>query len=85
MNDENDDETRVKTPAEKEAERRGQLALSALHAQCEANGAACIRFEDGQMFMFSRKTIETLREKMDADNQDRSIIFVKTGPILREN
>jgi len=85
MNDENDEETRENTMQEKEQKRKGNLALATLDAQCQVNGAACIRFEDGQMFMFSRKTIETLCEKMDADNQDRSIIFVKTGPILREN
>lgn len=86
MSDEMDDEEKKeKTPLEKEQERRGQLALASLHAQCEVNGCAAIKFADGEMFMFSRKIVETLREKMDAEQQDRALIFVKTGPLIREN
>ena len=61
------------------------LALAHLYAQCEAQGVAALKCTDGEMFMFSRKTVEMLKEKIDASDQDRIMIFVKTGPTLVEN
>ena len=70
---------------EKERERKSQLALASLHAQCEANGVAAVKLGDGELFMFSRKIVMTLIEKMDESGEDRAIIFVKTGPELQGN
>ncbi len=58
-------------------------AMASLYSRCEAHGVATLKMRDGEMFMFSKKTITDLLSKMEASNQEQAIIFVKSGPELQ--
>lgn len=59
-------------------------ALAYLKAQCSINGVAAIRFKDGQMFMFTRDTINNIVDQMDNKKSDEAIVFVHTGQVLQD-
>lgn len=67
-------------------DRKSHLALAHLHSQCKVHGVAAVKVDDGEMFMFSRETIELLKSKMDESGQEMAIIFVKTtNQTIQEN
>ena len=68
---------------ETDLDKSGNLAMASLKSRCDAHGVASLRFEDGEMFMFSKKVVEDLFNKMNESGQENAIIFVQFGPELK--
>jgi hypothetical protein len=47
-------------------------------------GVACVAVKDGELFAFTRATVENLLKKMNESKQDKIIVFVKGGQRLRK-
>jgi hypothetical protein len=58
------------------------IALSHLEAHVMAEGVGVLQVTDGQIFMFSREFLGDIMKKMDEENRERVVVFVKRGPIL---
>jgi len=59
-------------------------AMAYLRAKCAVDGAASLNFKDGEIFMFSRKTIEELKRRIDENGADEAIVYVQHGGILQD-
>lgn len=71
--------------SENEEEKKVKLGLAHLYAQAEVNGVAAVKVSDGEIFMLTRKLVESLIDKMEKENQDRIVMFVRSGPPPTEN
>lgn len=60
-------------------ERYGE-AIAYLNAGCAAHGLASIGFDDGQMFMITRRKLLEMIETMDRKGSDEFLIFIQRGP-----
>ena len=60
-----------------EAENLAELAA----AQIESQGAACVRVEDGHVFIFTRALLEELLAKAIESGEDKAILFVRSGAV----
>lgn len=59
-------------------------AIDHIEAGLAQNGVACVAVSDGEIFAFTRETVQNLLVKMDESKQDRIIVFVKSGQRLRK-
>lgn len=59
-----------------------KLAMAHMEAQVQVHGVASIKVKDGEIFMFSREIVEKLMAQMKDTDQDRVLVFVKTGSVL---
>lgn len=55
-----------------------------MEAQLAAQGVASVRVRDGQIFLFSRDFCQKMLEKMDKAGTDRAVVFVKSGPDVKD-
>lgn len=53
--------------------------IAQMFSNLELNGVGACRVKDGEVFAFSKKKILELLDTMDEKNQDKIIVFVKTG------
>lgn len=61
------------------ADDRYKKALAFMESRTELDGVASIRFEDGQMFMFSVDKLLELTEAALKGGTGTAIVYVKTG------
>lgn len=66
------------------SEKKASLVLSHLRSQMEVSGFGAAKVDDGELFLFSRATVENMLKQIDEKGSDSALIFVKNGPILRE-
>jgi hypothetical protein len=60
-------------------------AMAHLESGCIANGIASVNFRDGEVVMISLEMLQTLVKQVQDNNQTRALIFISTGPDLKEN
>ncbi len=65
-----------------EQDQSANIAMAHMEAQCQVHGVASVKVRDGEIFMFSREMVESLVKRMQDTDQDRVLVFVKTGGIL---
>lgn len=64
-----------------ELEDPEQQAIDLMEAQLLSQGIGSLRYDDGQMWMFSEHVLEHLLEKARKSPQKRAILFVKSGEV----
>jgi hypothetical protein len=55
------------------------VAIAQMRAQVEAHGVASVRVDDGEVFMFSKKMVESFVKTLEDQNQQFIVVFVKNG------
>lgn len=59
----------------------GGKAGAILETQMDSQGVGCIRVKDGQVFLFSERTLQNLLEQAKASPEKKALVFVKAGPL----
>jgi hypothetical protein len=60
-------------------EKNTNAAIAQMRARVEAHGVASVKVDDGEVFMFSKKMIESFAKKLEEQNQEIIVVFVKSG------
>lgn len=69
---------------DKKLSRATAQAMAYLKSQCAVHGVAALNFSDGEMFMFSRKTVENLKKQLDESGVDEAIVYVQRGGPIQD-
>jgi hypothetical protein len=57
--------------------------IAELEAGCLQRGLASIKFYDGEAVMITAQKLEELAAEARKNGQDRVLIFIQTGPIMK--
>lgn len=63
----------------KDEELDGTDIMDVIDAQLMSQGVSCIKVSDGHVYTFTTRLLEQLLEKSKSSNEQKVVVFVKTG------